>query len=89
MTQSRGNLLYVGTYTSRGAEGIYTYRYDPTAGTLAPLGVTTGILNPTFLTDPLRHLESDQVIMQFNDKYSPMALSGDQGFLYVIMPMRG
>ena len=44
MTQPSQNLVYVGTYTSRGAEGIYAYRYDPTAGTLAPLGVTTGIL---------------------------------------------
>jgi 6-phosphogluconolactonase len=49
MTQSKGSLVYVGTYTSRGAEGIYAYRYKPTVGTLAPLGVTTGIANPTFL----------------------------------------
>lgn len=45
--------------------------------------------NPAFLSDPLRNLESDQVIMQFNDQFSPMSLSGDEGFLYVIMPMRG
>ena len=49
MTQPERNLVYVGTYTSRGAEGIYAYRYDPGNGTLAPLGVTTGIVNPTFL----------------------------------------
>lgn len=45
--------------------------------------------NPAFLSDPLRHLEADQVIMKFNDQFSPMSLSGDEGFLYVIMPMRG
>jgi len=28
------------------------------------------------------------VIMQFNDEFSPVALSGDEGFLYVVMPMR-
>jgi len=49
MTEPTQNLVYVGTYTSRGAEGIYACRYDPAAGTLAPLGVTTGIANPTFL----------------------------------------
>ena len=49
MTQSQPNLVYVGTYTSRGAEGIYAYRYDPVAGALNLLGVTAGIVNPTFL----------------------------------------
>lgn len=45
--------------------------------------------NPVFFSDPLRHLECDQLIIQFNDQYSPVALSGDEGFLYVVMPMRG
>ncbi|MBN2451449.1 MAG: DNA polymerase III subunit beta [Lentisphaeria bacterium] len=45
--------------------------------------------NPLFFVDPLRHLECDQLIMQFNDEYSPVAISGDEGFLYVVMPMRG
>jgi len=45
--------------------------------------------NPGFFSDPLRHLECDQLIMQFNDEYSPVSLSGDEGFLYVVMPMRG
>ena len=45
--------------------------------------------NPDFFADPLRRLECDQLIMQFNDEFSPVALSGDEGFLYVIMPMRG
>jgi DNA polymerase-3 subunit beta len=44
--------------------------------------------NPQFLMDPLKHLESDQVLLQFNDEFSPVSLSGDEGFLYVIMPMR-
>jgi len=45
--------------------------------------------NPVFLADPLRHLECDQVVFQFNDEYSPICISGDEGFLYVLMPMRG
>jgi DNA polymerase-3 subunit beta len=44
--------------------------------------------NPTFLMDPLKHLESDQVRIQFNDEFSPVMMSADDGFLYVLMPMR-
>ena len=48
MTESRTNLVYVGTYTSRGAEGIYAYRFDPDTGDLSPLGVAARTENPTF-----------------------------------------
>jgi DNA polymerase-3 subunit beta len=44
--------------------------------------------NPAFLSEPLKHLETDQVVLDFNDEYSPMKISGDEGFLYIIMPMR-
>lgn len=44
--------------------------------------------NPDFFRDPLRELDCDQLIMQFNDGYSPVALAGDEGFIYVVMPMR-
>ena len=44
--------------------------------------------NPEFFRDPLRELDCDQLIMQFNDGYSPVALAGDEGFIYVVMPMR-
>ena len=45
--------------------------------------------NPGFFSEPLRSLECDQVVMQFNDESSPVSLCGDEGFLYVVMPMRG
>lgn len=51
----------------------------------APVNIS---FNPGFLAEPLKYLESDQLIIQFNDEYSPISLSGDEGFLYVIMPMR-
>ena len=60
----------------------------------APVGVSydgeeTAIsFNPTFIMDPLRKLENDEVILKFNDKISPIGLYGDEGFLYIIMPMR-
>jgi DNA polymerase-3 subunit beta len=52
----------------------------------APLDIS---FNPVFFSDPLRRLECDQLIMQFNDEFSPIAMSGDEGFMYVVMPMRG
>jgi 6-phosphogluconolactonase len=42
-------LLYVGTYTRDGSEGIYRLRMDPASGALTPAGVTSGIENPSFL----------------------------------------
>ena len=49
MTQNPYSVVYVGTYTTRGAEGIYAYRYDPSSGDLSPLGVAARTENPTFL----------------------------------------
>ena len=47
-------LVYIGTYTRSGAsQGIYAYRMDLSSGELTPIGVTTGIANPSFLAlDP-------------------------------------
>ena len=45
--------------------------------------------NPLFFNEPLKYLDCDQMIMQFKDDYSPVVISGDEGFLYVLMPMRG
>lgn len=50
-----------------------------------PLKVT---FNPKFLADPLKNLECDNIIIQINDESSPVAVCGDEGFLYIIMPMR-
>jgi len=44
--------------------------------------------NPVFIQEPLRHMEADQVVFQFNDEFSPASLSGDEGFLCILMPMR-
>ncbi len=43
------HLVYVGTYTTKGSEGIYIYQLDPASGALKPLGKATGIDNPSFL----------------------------------------
>jgi 6-phosphogluconolactonase len=44
------HLVYVGTYTTKGSEGIYIYQMDPSSGALKPIGKATGIDNPSFLT---------------------------------------
>ena len=45
--------------------------------------------NPQFVSEPLKYLDCEQLMMQFSDDLSPVALTGDEGFLYIIMPMRG
>ncbi len=50
------NPIYIGTYTKKEghvdgkADGIYTYHLDPETGMMKQLGVTTGIINPSFVT---------------------------------------
>ncbi len=44
--------------------------------------------NPAFIIEPLRHMDTDQTVFQFNDELSPASISGDEGFLCVVMPMR-
>jgi 6-phosphogluconolactonase len=42
-------IVYVGTYTQRGSEGIYVYAFDPSSGALASIGTCGGVENPSFL----------------------------------------
>ncbi len=50
------NPIYIGTYTKKEghvdgkADGIYTYHLDPETGLMKQLAVTTGIINPSFVT---------------------------------------
>jgi DNA polymerase III subunit beta len=44
--------------------------------------------NPNFLHEPLKKLDCNNISIKFNDKISPIGIFGDEGFLYVIMPMR-
>jgi 6-phosphogluconolactonase len=46
-------LVYVGTYTGKGSEGIYLYRLDSATGALQALGKPARVENPSFLAiDP-------------------------------------
>ena len=42
-------LLFVGTYTTKTSEGIYSYRFNSKTGEFAPLSVAKNITNPSFL----------------------------------------
>ena len=46
-------LVYVGTYTGKGSEGICAYRFDPASGESSLAGLAAATDNPSFLTvDP-------------------------------------
>lgn len=41
-------IVYVGTYTFKGSQGIYAFSFDPVTGSMSPLGATPAD-NPSFL----------------------------------------
>ena len=43
--------------------------------------------NPRFLLDPIKTLTCDQFKMRLNDNMTPVELTGDPGFIYILMPM--
>lgn len=46
------------------------------------------LLNPNNLSDPLKTMTMDKFVFQMNDGFSPISLIGDEGFLYIMMPVR-
>lgn len=48
-TMAQERYLFVGTYTDKGSEGIYVYRFNEQTGALTPASVKGGIQNPSFL----------------------------------------
>ena len=44
--------------------------------------------NPDFLIEPLKFLECDQLVIKLNDVFNPVAIEGDEGFIYVLMPIK-
>lgn len=45
--------------------------------------------NPQYLSDPLKTLACDKFELKYNDGATPVEMTGDQGFIYILMPMRG
>ena len=89
--ESGGDLLvFFGTYTRTGSEGIYTYRMDPESGALERLSVVSGIENPSFLAlhPSGRYLYAVSEIAEFEGQntgtvsaYSIDSASGQLSFL--------
>lgn len=49
LAQNNDYYLLVGTYTSKGSEGMYVYKFNTQTGDFTPVSVAKGIKNPTFL----------------------------------------
>lgn len=47
--QSSKEIIYVGTYSLRGSEGIYVFEFDRKAGTMKPLQSVSNAKSPSFL----------------------------------------
>jgi len=69
MGQDGKTVVYVGTYTRRGSEGIYVYTFDPSSGALSAVGVAKGIVNPSFLAiaPSRRYLYATSEVSTFGD----------------------
>jgi 6-phosphogluconolactonase len=48
--QEAGRLMLVGTYTGPSSRGIHAFRFDPSTGAIAPVGLAAETPNPSFLT---------------------------------------
>jgi len=48
-TADHAYLVYVGTYTGHGSDGIYAYRFNPDKGDLSPIGLVAKTDNPSFI----------------------------------------
>ncbi len=44
--------------------------------------------NPDFLQDGLKALKCDDFVLNYNNEVSPVEITGDAGFIYILMPMR-
>src|ERR1700690_687905 len=64
------SLVYVGTYTDKGSQGIYNYEFDPATGGLTALGLGAESPNPTFLALDPNHkfLYAANEISSYNGK---------------------
>jgi 6-phosphogluconolactonase len=69
MGQDEQVIVYVGTYTRRGSEGIYVYAFDPSKGGLSALGAAKDALNPSFLAvaPSRRYLYATNEVSTFDD----------------------
>ena len=46
------------------------------------------MFNPTYVMDPLKAIDDDEVSINLNDGHSPAVIKCSIPFLYVLMPLR-
>ena len=46
------------------------------------------MFNPTYVMDPLKAIDDDEVSININDGHSPAVIKCSIPFLYVLMPLR-
>lgn len=44
--------------------------------------------NAAYIIEPLKVMEADNVSLEFGKQYAPLKITGEEGFLYMLMPMR-
>jgi 6-phosphogluconolactonase len=54
-TTDHDHLVYVGTYTGKGSDGIYAWRFNSTDGHLTPIGLAARITNPSYFVIDSTH----------------------------------
>jgi 6-phosphogluconolactonase len=80
-------LMYVGTYTGKGSEGIYLFKFDPGTGEVRSIGLAARTENPSFLAvDPNGRFlyavnEIDSFQKQRAGAVSTFAISSESGKL--------
>lgn len=78
--------LLIGTYTSGDSEGIYTFHFDESNGTLSPLRSVTPISNPSFmaLSENSKHIYAVSEDDESNSAVTAFALDSKTGVLRVL-----
>ncbi len=84
---------YINVKFSSGSLGLHAFSQDVgEADEIMELNYQgndfSALYNPVFLSDPLRNVDFDTLKIKMNDSVMPMAFEGNEGFLYIIMPIR-
>jgi len=69
---SENMLLYVGTYTEKGSEGIYVYKFNAESGKLSKLHTVKNVVQPSYLTvnTSRTHLYAVNELVEYEGKKS-------------------
>jgi len=88
--EMKGTLVYVGTYTGSGNEGIYACRFDTLTGNLELSGLVAEIANPSFLAiDSAREFmycvnETDSFQNEKTGAVSVFSIEKESGYLKLL-----